>query len=203
MVSNVSARSSGNAAFSATQWSVVLAAGGADSPRASEALIQLCRRYWTPLYVFVRRQGYTVHDAQDLTQGFFARLLEKQDLAAVNRTKGKFRSFLLAGMKHFLANERDRAQAQKRGGGIALISIDDGEAERRYRDEPAEQITAEQLFDRRWALTLLDQVLARLREEMANTGKAAQFDALKFCLTGESVRVTRKSRGGLGRRKAR
>ena len=170
--------------FGTTRWSIVLAAGGA-TPSAEEALAALCRAYWYPLYAFVRRRGYGAEDAQDLTQGFFARLLQKNGLAAVDRKKGRFRSFLLASMQHFLANEWDRGRAQKRGGGIALISIDDAEAERRYQNEPAEQITAEQLFDRRWALTLVDQVLARLGEEMAGAGKAAQFEALKFCLTGE------------------
>ena len=170
--------------FATTRWSIVLAAG-AVTPSAEEALAVLCRAYWYPLYAFVRRRGYGAEDAQDLTQGFFARLLEKDGLASVDRAKGRFRSFLLAAMQHFLANEWDRQQAQKRGGGIVLISIDDAEAERRYHNEPAEQITAEQLFDRRWALTLVDQVLARLGQEMADAGKAAQFDALKFCLTGE------------------
>jgi RNA polymerase sigma factor (sigma-70 family) len=174
--------------FATTRWSVVLAAGGA-SGAAGEALAILCRTYWYPLYAFVRRQGRTAHDAQDLTQSFFARLLAKEDLADVERAKGKFRSFLLASMKHFLANEWDHARAQKRAGGIALISIDDAEAERRYEHEPAEQITAEQLFDRRWALTLLDQVLVRLGEEMAAAGRAAQFEAMKFCLTGEKAAV--------------
>src|SRR3954470_15999964 len=172
--------------FATTRWSVVLKAG-ASSPAADDALARLCRAYWYPLYAFVRRQGHSPHDAQDLTQGFFARLLEKNDLAAVDRSKGKFRSFLLAAMKHFLANEWDRARALKRGGGVTLISIDDAEAEGRYAHEAAEQSTAEQLFDRRWALTLLDQVLARLETEMAVAGKRATFDALKFSLTGEQA----------------
>ena len=170
--------------FAQTRWSMVLAAGG-EGAQAGEALERLCATYWYPLYAFVRRQGKSAHDAQDLTQGFFARLLEKKDLAAVDRAKGKFRSFLLAAIQHYLANEWDRAHTQKRGGGVTLLSIDDAEAERRYHEEPAEQITAEQLFDRRWALTLLDQVLKRLGDEMQREGKAAQFDALKFCLTGE------------------
>src|SRR3954471_10218810 len=169
--------------FATTRWSVVLRAG-AGSSASDDALARLCRAYWYPLYAFVRRQGHGPHDAQDLTQGFFARLLEKKDLAAVDRSKGKFRSFLLAAMKHYLANEWDRARAQKRGGGLALISIDDAEAEGRYAHEAAEQSTAEQLFDRRWALTLLDQVLARLEDEMAAAGKHAMFNALKFSLTG-------------------
>ena len=171
--------------FDQTRWSIVVAAVGGDSTQARTALEQLCTTYWYPLYAFVRREGHAAHDAQDLTQEFFARLLEKDWLGSVDREKGKFRSFLLAAMRHFLANEWDRARAQKRGGGITLISIDDAEAERRYQDEPAEQVTAEQLFDRRWALTLLDRVLTRLAEEMAVAGRAAQFEALKGCLTGE------------------
>jgi DNA-directed RNA polymerase specialized sigma24 family protein len=142
-----------------------------------------------PLYAFVRRQGHGAHDAQDLTQGFFARLLEKKDLAAVDRSKGKFRSFLLAAMKHFLANEWDRARAQKRGGGVTLISIDDGEAEGRYAHEAAEQSTAEQLFD---------QELARLEAEMAGAGKHATFDALKFSLTGGKAAACEEIARGLG-----
>jgi len=172
--------------FAPTRWSVVVAAVDGDAPNVREALEQLCSTYWYPLYAFVRRQGNSAHDAQDLTQGFFAQLLGKERLTAVSREKGKFRSFLLASMKNFLTNEWDRAQAQKRGGGIALISIDDADAERRYHEEPAEQITAEQLFDRRWALTLLEKVMARLGEEMKDAGKAEQFDALKFCLTGQT-----------------
>jgi RNA polymerase sigma-70 factor (ECF subfamily) len=171
-------------AFAQTRWSVVLAAGGEGS-HAGQALERLCATYWYPLYAFVRRQGKSAHDAQDLTQGFFARLLEKKDLTAVDRGRGRFRSFLLAAMQHYLANEWDRAHTQKRGGGMTILSIDDAEAERRYHEEPAEQVTAEQLFDRRWALTLLDQVLKCLGDEMRREGKEAQFEALKFCLTGE------------------
>ena len=173
--------------FDETHWSLVLAAGGGDGSQARQALEKLCGAYWYPLYAFVRRRGYSAHDAQDLTQGFFARLLQKKDLAGVDRTKGRFRSFLLASLEHYLANEWDRARAQKRGGGCTLISIDDVDAEARYLGEPEGQTTAEQLFDRRWALTLLDQVLARLREEMVQAGKARQFEALKFCLTGEKA----------------
>lgn len=172
------------AGFAQTRWSMVVAAADRGS-QGQEALEHLCAAYWYPLYAFVRRQGKSAHDAQDLTQGFFARLLAKNDLTAVDRAKGKFRSFLLAALQHYLANEWDRAQAQKRGGGTVLLSIDDAEAERRYHEEPAAQITAEQLFDRRWALTLLDRVLARLSAEMQEAGRAAQFEALKFSLTGE------------------
>jgi DNA-directed RNA polymerase specialized sigma24 family protein len=189
----------GRAGFAPTRWTMVMAAaGGGEEGQAREALERLCATYWYPLYAFVRRQGYGAHDAQDLTQGFFARLLEKKDLAAVDRAKGKFRSFLLAAIQHYLANEWDRTQAQKRGGGVALLSIDDAEAERRYHDEPAEQMTAEQLFDRRWALTLLDRVLARLGDEMRSEGKAEHFEALKFCLTGERGAAYGEMAGRLG-----
>jgi RNA polymerase sigma-70 factor (ECF subfamily) len=174
----------GAGAFAQTRWSIVVAAAGGNGVESRDALERLCTTYWYPLYAFVRRQRYSAHDAQDLTQSFFARLIEKNDLAAVDRAKGKFRSFLLAAMQHFLANEWDRAQAQKRGGGMVFLSIDDADAERRYHEEPAEQITAEQLYDRRWALTLLDQVLARLGDEMRSEGRGACFEALKFCLTG-------------------
>ena len=171
--------------FATTHWSLVLHARG-DSSGAPTALAQLCESYWYPLYAFVRRQGHGPHDAQDLTQEFFARLLEKGWLNAVERERGRFRSFLLAAMKHFLANEWDRVHAQKRGGMTTLFRLDDDSAEARYRHEPANpNATAEQLYDRRWALTLLDQVLAGLREEMTAAGKLPHFDALKFCLTGE------------------
>lgn len=165
---------------------MVLAAGRRSSPESREALETLCRAYWLPLYGFVRRQGFSAPEAQDLTQEFFVRLLEKNYLAAVGREKGKFRSFLLAAMKHFLANERDRARAQKRGGGKSLVSLESLDfeaAESRYRLEPAHEVTAERVFERRWALTLLDRVLDRLVAEYAAAGKARQFEQLKDCLT--------------------
>jgi len=170
--------------FHTTHWSLVLRAQG-DSLNAEAALARLCHTYWYPLYAFVRRQGHSPHDAQDLTQEFFARLLAKDWLANVARERGKFRSWLLASMKHFLANEWDRAKTVKRGGRTTLVSFHDDSAEMRYRQEPADLASPEILFDRRWAHTLLDQVLARLREEQTAAGKLAQFDALKFCLTGE------------------
>jgi RNA polymerase sigma factor (sigma-70 family) len=174
-----------SAGFAATRWTVVLAAAkGRDSPAAASAMAQLCRDYWYPLYAFIRRRGYESHQAEDLTQEFFARLLDKHVLAGVDREKGKFRAFLLAAVKHFLANERDRAQAQKRGGGRAVIAWESLGAEARYRLEPADALTPEKLFERRWALALLDQVLARLQGEFDQGGKAQQFDALKGTLTG-------------------
>src|SRR5437870_3310437 len=128
--------------FTTTHWSVVLAARQADSPEAAVALEKLCRTYWYPLYAYVRRQGHSPHDAQDLTQGFFARLLEKNYLDAVGREKGKFRSFLLAALKHFLADESDKARAQKRGGGQKLLSFDTRIAEEVYCQEPVDQMSA-------------------------------------------------------------
>ncbi|HET6249078.1 MAG TPA: RNA polymerase sigma factor [Tepidisphaeraceae bacterium] len=172
--------------FEPTQWSIVLAAGK-DQPDAREALQRLCTIYWYPLYAFVRRQRHNPQDAQDLTQEFFARLLEKQWLAGVDRSKGRFRSFLLAAMKHFLANEWDHARAQKRGGGKIPISLDTMTAESRYALEPAALDTPERVFERRWALTLLDQVLTRLRGEFAAAGKIHVFEELKSSLTGGSA----------------
>jgi len=176
--------------FTPTHWSVVLAAAGrADSTHARDALEKLCRNYWLPIYAFVRRQGRSPHDAQDLTQEFFARLLEKNFLAGVRREKGRFRSFLLVSLKHFLANEWDKTAAQKRGGGRVPISIDAALAESSFDLEPADVLTADKIFDRRWALALLEQVLRRLREEYTRDGKEKQFEQLKPTLTEASRSV--------------
>jgi RNA polymerase sigma-70 factor (ECF subfamily) len=172
--------------FATTRWSVVLAARGA-TPAAESALAVLCRTYWYPLYAFVRRNGHAPHDAQDLTQEFFARLLAKEWLGEVARERGRFRSFLLAAMQHFLANEWRDAQRLKRGGGVVFVPFDARDAEDRYLHEPADPLTAEQIYDRRWALDLLERSLARLRTEFEGAGKAAHFEALKFCLTGDKV----------------
>jgi RNA polymerase sigma-70 factor (ECF subfamily) len=169
--------------FHTTHWSVVVSAQG-DSSGARESLARLCAAYWFPLYAFVRRQGMSPHDAEDLTQEFFARLLERGWLDGVDRGRGRFRSWLLAAMKHFLANEWDKRRTRKRGGGAVLFSFDELDAEGRLLHEPATD-SAEKIYDRRWAMTVLDQVLARLRAEMAGSGKLAHFEALKFCLTGE------------------
>jgi len=177
----------GDANFTPTHWSVVLAAAGrSDSTHARDALERLCRNYWLPIYAFVRRQGHGPHDAQDLTQEFFARLLERNYLAGVDRDKGRFRSFLLASVKHFLANEWDKAKAQKRGGGHVPISIDATVAENSFSLEPADAMTADKIFERRWALALLEQVLRRLREEYTRDGKEKQFEQLKATLTEAS-----------------
>ena len=169
--------------FRTTHWSIVLSAKG-DSTGAHESLAKLCQTYWYPLYAFVRRQGMSEHDAQDLTQEFFARLLEKGWLDGVERERGRFRSWLLASMKHFLANEWDRANRLKRGGGQTVLSLDAETAEARYALEPADPVTADRIFERRWALTLLEQVLERLRWEFAAAGKEKLFDEFKAALTG-------------------
>lgn len=169
--------------FVTTHWSVVLAAGGDDSTRARTALENLCRNYWYPLYAFVRRLGHNAHDAEDLVQGFFAVCLEKNYLGAVKQGRGKFRSFLLVALKRFLANEWDKQRTLKRGGKKALVELDALTAEQRYALEPAEQLTADKLFDRRWALTLLEQVVRRLGDEQVAAGKREQFEALKESIT--------------------
>ena len=162
---------------------MVLAAGGDHAAAGTRrALEELARSYWFPLYAFIRRQGRSAAQAEDLAQEFFARLLEKKYLADVDRSKGKFRSFLLASLKHFLANERDRSRALKRGGGAPLLALDALDAEARYALEPADTLTAERLFDRRWALAVLDQVMARLRRDYADSGRLALYAALKDCL---------------------
>ena len=178
--------SGGSGQFTTTHWSVVLLAGQGSSPPAAAALEKLCRVYWYPLYVFVRRKGYPPHEAQDLTQSFFARLLDKNYLSAVDPSKGKFRSFLLAAVEHFLANEWRRGQAQKRGGKLTFLSFDEISAEKQYLDAQAPSLSPEQLFDKQWATTLLEQVLSRLRDEFISAGKVTLFDNLKIFLTGET-----------------
>ncbi len=177
--------SSGAESFRTTHWSVVLLAGQRPSPEAAAALEKLCQAYWYPLYAFVRRKGHEREEAQDLTQEFLVRLLEKNYLAHADRNKGKFRSFLLAALNHFLTNDWRRAQAAKRGGGQALISLDAATAEQQYALEPVSDLTPEKIYERRWALTLLDQALARLQKEMLAAGKAGQFDKLRGFLTSE------------------
>jgi len=171
--------------FALTRWTVVLAAGRSESTHARDALEELCRTYWPPIYAFIRRDGHRPEDAQDLAQEFFARLLEKNFLESVNPAKGRFRSFLLAALKHFLANEWDKAKAQKRGGGRQALSIDGSYAETAYGFEPAENMSPDKAYERHWALTLLERVLRRLREEYVAEGKTSQFEALKTALTGD------------------
>jgi len=162
---------------------VVITAGRGSSPEAKVALEELCRTYWFPLYVYVRRQTSTREDAEDLSQAFFARFLEKNYLERLDSQKGKFRAFLLAALKHFLANEWDRAHRQKRGGGVAPLSLDWQDADARYQIEPVDNLSPDKLYDRAWAITLLQQVLARLRDENATEDKARFFAQLKPFLT--------------------
>jgi RNA polymerase sigma-70 factor (ECF subfamily) len=170
--------------FQTTHWSLVLAARDRDAPRADRALADLCAAYWYPLYAFIRRKGHDPDRAADLAQEFFARLLEKDYLKAVDRRKGRFRSFLLAACTHFLANEHDRARALKRGGGRTPIPLDPRDAEGRYATEPAHELTAERLYERRWALTLLEGTLDRLGREFHRAGKGPLYEHLKVILTG-------------------
>jgi RNA polymerase sigma factor (sigma-70 family) len=169
-------------AFLTTHWSVVLSARDQHSSQSAQALELLCRTYWLPLYAFVRRQGRNPHDAQDLTQEFFARLLEKDYLKSAAPDKGRFRTFLLVALKRFLANEWDRQRAQKRGGANLVVSIDQEVAESRFAAEPA-HLQPDLLFDRQWAMTLLDHTMNRLREEYVATGRARLFELLRGCLT--------------------
>jgi len=179
----------GATAFTTTHWSVVLAAQG-PSPAAEKALEKLCRTYWRPIYGFVRRQGVKPEEAKDLTQGFFALLLERRDLNAVRQEKGRLRSYLLTSLKHFLTNERNRAMAIKRGEGQRLIPLRDLRERERIGFEPSETLAADQIYERRWALALLDQVLARLGDEYRAAGPAAAglFDRLQKSLTEEPDR---------------
>jgi RNA polymerase sigma-70 factor (ECF subfamily) len=174
----------GQGVFATTNWSVVQAAGGTESPSSSRALEALCRTYWYPLYAYVRRAGHHSQDAEDLTQAFFARFLEKQWVVDADRDRGRFRSFLLSSLKHFLANEWDKARAQKRGGRVQFVPLETAAAETRYQREPADPATPDKEFDRRWALALLDTVLARLQQEYATDGNAALFEQLKGTLGG-------------------
>jgi RNA polymerase sigma factor (sigma-70 family) len=171
--------------FVTTHWSVVVMAGQSDTPRAQAALERLCRTYWYPLYAYARRRGHSVEDAQDLTQEFFARVLERHWLARADQSKGRFRTFLLTAMERFLANEWDRARALKRGGGRRNVPIQLDSAETRYGVEPADTRTPEQAFEYRWANALLDEVVKQLEAEFEAQGQAAAFATLKPCLVGE------------------
>lgn len=173
--------------FTTTHWSVVLNAGRRASPLASDALEQLCRRYWFPLYVYVRRQGFRPPEAQDLTQGFFLQLIEKEFLRDIDPSKGRFRSFLLAALKHYILNQRKHAARLKRGGDLVMVPFDPDEAEARFRAEPATESTAERAFDRRWATTVMELGLRRLQEEYREAGKDQLFQALKKFISAEAA----------------
>ena len=175
-------------ALPTTQWSLVLAAGGqAGSAESAEALAVLCERYWYPVYAYVRTRGYQPSDAQDLTQEFFRLLLEKKYLRGADPERGRFRSFLLGSVRHFLSNQRDRERAQKRGGGSTFIPLRLEDAEGRYGVEPSHGMTPERIFERTWALTLLDRVFAQIEEEYRRAGKTPVFNSLKRYLTDERL----------------
>jgi DNA-directed RNA polymerase specialized sigma24 family protein len=173
--------------FATTHWSAVLEAGRQASPGCAQALEELCRNYWYPLYAYARRLGHDPHSAQDLTQEFFARLLEKNYVGIADRRRGKFRWFLLAAFKGFLANEWDRLRAQKRGGGSRPIALDELSAEERYRLEPADPLSPDRVYERRWALTLLESARKRLQDEYASGGKGHRFESLEDCLPGAQM----------------
>ena len=177
------ARASG--AFSTTHWSAVLQAGREFSPEAQEALETLCRRYWYPLYVHVRRLGWGPDDAQDLTQQFFTRFLERRYFERADPERGRFRSFLLTSLKHFLTDEWEKLRTQKRGGGQRSISWDGVDPEDRYRLEPAEHLTPDRIYEKRWAGILLENVLNQLKVEYEKAGRAGEFDQLKSCVWGD------------------
>lgn len=180
----------GGGLFATTHWSVVLAARDAGSPRATEALERLCRSYWYPLYAYVRRCGHGPEDAQDLTQEFFARLLARDYLSGVQPGKGKFRWFLRCAVKRFLLKERDRAAALKRGGGFTFISIDAGQAEGRYQLEIADPSPPDQLFDRAWAVAVIERAHALLQEEYRVEGKAELFERIQVFLSSDEGDAT-------------
>ena len=167
----------------------MFAAGGTDSPPARAAMEQLCRAYWYSLYVYARRRGNRAHDAQDHTQEFLAGLLQHNHFARLSRERGRFRSYLLGAFQHFLAGQWDRARAQKRGGGQPVLSWDELQAEERFALEPASDETPERNFDQRWALSLMEAALARLRAEHADTGKLPQFERLELFLSTEGNRA--------------
>src|ERR1043165_3672984 len=184
MQSDTATTTEGDESFNTTRWSLVLRAGDKGTPDAQRALSQLCNLYWYPLYAFVRRNGYSHDDAEDLTQAFFAQLLEKSLVGCAQRERGRFRSFLLTSLKNFLSDERSKARALKRGGGRATLSLDMRDADDRYLREPSTRETPEQLYERRWAVQLLDRALRRLERECREAGRAPLFEQLKPCLTG-------------------
>ncbi len=177
----------GQPEFATTHWSVVLAAGNQASPDYTRALSTLCETYWYPLYAYLRRRGYDKQQAEDYTQDFFAALLERQGLGKADPRLGKFRSFLLASLKNFLADEWGRKQAQKRGGGIKVSSLDFDDGDTRYSREPADELSAERLFEKSWAQAVLAQAMTRLKAEFAADGKQDLFEHLKTYLTAQDA----------------
>jgi RNA polymerase sigma-70 factor (ECF subfamily) len=176
--------------FTTTHWSVVLGAAQGDLPAARQALERLCTAYWYPLYAYVRRRGYSPEDAQDLTQGFFERVLEKHYLDQVDQSKGRFRAFLLATLKHFLSDQSDRRQAAKRGGGRTILSLDAQAGEERYQFEPVDGFSPDKLYERRWAFTVLGEARGRLRAEFAAAGRLRLYEHLDAFESGEETGLT-------------
>lgn len=175
------------ARFPTTQWSRIARVGGQAEADARTALEGLCRDYWFPLYTFARRRGSSPHEAEDIVQGLLADLLERGDLEGLDRSKGRFRAFLRAACEHYMANRRDHDRAAKRGGERTIVSIDGVDAEGRYEREPAHELTAERVFERQWALTLLEHVVKRLEDESARSDKSALFDLLRPALQGDQM----------------
>ena len=171
--------------FDTTRWSIIAAARGSDPEAARVALSTLCEAYWYPLYAFIRRWGADPDDARDLTQAFFTSLLERRDIEHVRPERGRFRTFLLASAKHFLLTEAARGRATKRGGGMSPLSLAFDEAEGRYQFEPVDEATPETLYERRWALTLLERVIAAVEAKWQQSGRRVEFDVLKASLLGE------------------
>ncbi|MHC4878755.1 MAG: RNA polymerase sigma factor [Planctomycetota bacterium] len=186
----MSDQSAAPARFATTRWSLVVSAGDPTDEGRDKALASLCENYWYPLYAYVRRRGRNAEDARELTQEFFVQLLDREWLQAADQERGRFRSFLLTAFKRFLSKERDRANAQKRGGGTRVFSLNVDAAEERYQREPADDRTPESIYERRWALTLLDHVLASLQTEYDERGKRELFDQLRVYIAGESKTAT-------------
>jgi RNA polymerase sigma factor (sigma-70 family) len=180
----------GNRQFLTTHWSVVRAAGESDQQAAANALAELCQVYWYPIYAYVRRQNIDSNEAADLTQGFFTNLIEREDIQNVDPSRGRFRSFLLVALKNYMHNQRDRQNAQKRGGHLNFIPLDSQSADRRYCNEPNHNETAETLFEKRWAESVLQQAQIQLAKEFAKSKKAQQFDRLKLFLAGPVEHVS-------------
>ena len=176
------------AAFRSTHWSLIFKAGDSLSPDSNGALEELCHRYWYPLYSFARRRGQNAHDAQDITQGFFAKLLEKGYVKAADPNKGRFRTFMLTAFKAYSANEWDKTQTQKRGGGVDHVSLDWDDAEERFQGEPASQVDPELAFDKRWALSLIDRVTEKLKAEYQRIGKQTRYETLRIFMLDDPDR---------------
>ncbi len=189
-MSDTDSAPAGQSQFTTTHWSLVLGAGAPNVVAAREALEQLCGVYWYPLYAFIRRLGHSPADAQDLTQGFFVYLLERQLVAKADPQFGRFRSFLLGSLKHFLAHEHERATALKRGGGRSVVSLDSFDPEERYALEPSDTATPEAIFDQRWALQQIENALKHLRTEYASAGRGGLFDLLKDYVWGDKNALT-------------